>query len=227
MKITLVLLFSVFVFSGCNIGTAVIFATAPEPSQEALYKLKQDEVTAVFVDDRRNIMQERGFVFVIAEAVNRSLEAKNLCNKLLPSRKTIGSIIQKDTYSEPLTVEAIGQLVGATQVIYIKIDAFGFVKEPRKSNLIPVSQASVKVIDLNEKKRVFPNEALQKDWHTISAKIERINPLQAAGETRYRREQLVELSKKLGEEVARIFYDHYLIERGDPSSLGNRLQRGR
>lgn len=222
-KYVYVLIFFSFFLTGCNIGSAVIYATTPEPRQEALYELKSDAVTAVFVDDRRNIMQERGFVFVIAEAVNRSLEERKLCNKILPARKTIGTIIQKDSYSDPLTIQSIGELVGAEQIIYVKIDAFGFVQEPNKSNLIPVSRASVKVVDLERKQRVFPSQSSEEGWHTVYAKIDRINPLQAAGETRYRREQLISLSKKLGEEISRVFYTHYLRERGDPSSLGNRL----
>ncbi len=123
---------------------------------------------------------------------------------------------QRDRNERLLPIEAIGEIVGAEQVIYVEMVSFvgspdGFT--PRASAV-----CRVKVIDVANRTRVFPAPDAEEPWQLVSVTTRAVDlELYRTPAGRRQIEQM--LAERLGDRVAKLFYRHV------PDELGSRLQQ--
>jgi hypothetical protein len=205
---TMVLLLACCGMSSCNLVAGVSYAFTPDPSQDAEYVLP-DRRTVVFVDDRRNVMHPTRLRRVIAERVTRDLLSNEILTIVVSPRDVMRVSAANDRHNEPLSVAQLGRAVDASVIIYIEMGAFGLTSDGRTAN--PRASCTVRVIDVEQKSRLFPTDEVA---HPIFTNLERIDPhrIESGGEIRKLAEELAE---KLGDSIAKVFYTHNTGRLGD------------
>jgi len=199
--ISISILVSCSLMSSCNIAAIATYLTSPDPHQDALYTLP-NVPTVVFVDDRRNVMHPVRLRRVIAEQVTSELLKREILTTMIAPRDAMRVSASNDKYNQPLPVNEIGKSVGASIVIYIEMTAFGLTSDGQTAN--PRTSCSLRVIDVDDKKRLFPtNDAA----FSVSESMKHVsaNRVTSSAEARGLAE---ELAVKLGDTIAKVFYDH-------------------
>jgi len=210
--ISITILVSCSLLSSCNIAAIVAYVASPDPSQEALFTL-QNVPTVVFVDDRRNVMHPVRLRRVIAEQVTNELLKRELLTTMIAPRDAMRVSASNDKYNKPLPVNELGKSVGASVVIYIEMKSFGLTSDGQTAN--PRTSCLLRVIDVDNKTRLFPtNEAS----FTVAESMKHIsaNRVTSTAEARALAE---ELAVKLGDTIAKVFYEH------TTGRLGEKLDR--
>ena len=206
--ISLAIVSSCALLSSCNIAAIAAYITSPDPSQDALYTLP-NVPTVVFVDDRRNVMHPVRLRRVIAEEITNDLLAKKILTTMISPRDAMRVSATNDKYNEPLPVNELGKAVGASVVIYVEMTAFGLTSDGQTAS--PRTSCSIRVIDVINKTRLFPtNEAS----FTVSESMKHVgaNRVTSSAEAR---ELAEELAVKLGNTIAKVFYEHTTGRLGD------------
>ena len=113
---------------------------------------------------------------------------------------------------KPLSIESLGRAVKAEQVIYVQITGFNvletsFVPKPK-------AVARVKVIDVINGTRTFPNPSISPDGASVEAELAQVSP-QAYQSPSGKRAIEQSLVLELAEHVAKLFYTHERIELGE------------
>ena len=207
--ITFTLLFVVTaLLSSCNIGAVAAYLTTPDPEQEALFILPNVS-TVVFVDDRRNVMHPVRLRRVIAEQITNELLKRKIITTMISPRDVMRVSAANDRYNSPLPVNELGKSVGAATVIYVEMIAFGLSSDGLTAN--PRTTCSIRVIDVENRKRLFPEDPA---GFTVSESMQHItaNRVTTSSDAR---ELAEELAVKLGDAVAEVFYDHVIGRLGD------------
>ena len=200
---------------GCNIVAPIVVATAPEPTVPAQYEL-EDRPTLVFVDDRDGVLVPAGLADVIADRASEQLMLQEIITSAIRPRDATAVARTKDRANNLMPIDSIGEAVGAEQVIYVEIASLS--EAAADEQLAPVATARVKVLDIVSKKRVFPAEGVAAfDYHTVNAKIGQVDEeMYRTASTRRKVRETMAL--QLGDEIARLFYEHKA-----PDRLGERL----
>lgn len=196
------------VLSSCNIAAVAAYITSPDPSQEALFKLP-NVPTVVFVDDRRNVMHPVRLRRIIAEKVTDDLLAKKILITMISPRDALKVSSTNDKYNEPLPIGELGKAVGASVVIYIEMTAFGLTSDGQTAN--PRTTCAIRVIDADNNKRLFP---LDKAALSVSESMKHIGPNRVTSSADARK-LAEELATKLGDSIAKVFYEHATGRLGD------------
>lgn len=206
----LALLFAFITCTGCNIigGTAQVFA--PPEKVEAKYELP-DKTTLIVIDDPRGLVNSPSTVRRIASATRNVLETEEII--------VLGGFVGQDelaVYREELgdkyvttSLAALGIHLKARQVIHAEIT--GFQMELGGNVIRPAISMNVKVFDLDERARTFPQV---KDPETGVDLGESVYPLQSqmpakdlTGQSASRSIALRNLADQAGRDIARLFFD--------------------
>lgn len=184
------------------------YITSPDPKQDALFTLP-NVPTVVFVDDRRNVMHPVRLRRVIAEHVTDELLAKKILTTMISPRDAMRVSATNDKYNEPLPVSDLGKAVGASTVIYIEMTAFGLTSDGHTAN--PRTSCSLRVIDAFNSERLFPIDVAA---FTVSESMKHIGPNRVTSSSEAR-ELAEELAVKLGDSIAKVFYEHTTARLGE------------
>lgn len=211
--ITPLMLACVILSGGCNIVGPVAAAVAPPPTVAAEYTL-QDRPTVVFIDDRENVVNPISFRRVIADKVSEDLMTKKILSRTIRPHDALAVASHYDRSNQVMPIDAIGRAVGAEQVLYIEMVAF--VDHIDRNTPRGYASARVRVIDVENRKRLYPPEDADVPYRQIDVMTGEMKP--EAYHTRATRMQVFDtLAKETGSTVAKLFYKH------EQRELGGRL----
>jgi hypothetical protein len=200
---------------GCNIVGPVAYIVDGPPTKEAEFKLP-DVPTVVFVDDRDSVVSPVSLRRIIADTASENLLVDQplvrgpVLKTVIASQDAMALAARQDRKDSMMSIEKIGESVGAEQVIYVNMVSFkdtpdGFT--PR-----PVAVCEVKVIDIVNNRRLYP-EGGNQDARVVQTMIREVDP--SLYSTRSSRLKVFEaLALEVGQDVAKLFYKHEIRELG-------------
>jgi len=203
----LALLLTLIASSGCELFGPILEAGRENPP---VYTLPKDKVTAILVDDPQNLLTDPLLRGIIASRIKFELEQNKVATTIVdPSAVTrLESEMTGTYYTTPTDV--IGRKLGADQVISIYIEQHVLRSTP--ATYKPSIRARVKVIDVNDAKRLFPPlladnpedpTAARRGWLVETAMRESAPLEEGRGEEAI---LLKRLSDRFGRDVARLFF---------------------
>jgi len=199
---------------GCNVLTAASFVVRPEPKTQAAYELK-DVPTVVFIDDRRNRISPTRLRRTIAEEATIVLMEEDVVSEsnMIPARDAIRVSSKHDRAGNLLSVHAIGEAVGAEQIIFVSVDEFALTRDGQTPE--PQSMCRVRVIDVKNETRVFPDPGGNStyDYHQLKVDIPNVDP-HGFNTISIRNDLNDRLAIETGDQIAKIFYTHITSELG-------------
>ncbi|TVQ50913.1 MAG: hypothetical protein EA377_13615 [Phycisphaerales bacterium] len=207
--------------AGCNIVGPVAAVVAGPGSIEAEYRL-EDRPTVVFVDDRKNTMNPIALRRVIADRVTEELMRRNLVTQMISPTDAMNYAAAHDSAKNVIPVDVVGRAVGAEQVIFIEM--LGFADQTAEQRSRGVASFQVRVIDVENRERLFPtsgngegNFGSSAPARFLNANTRDISPEML--QSRALRTQVREmLANEVGDRVAKLFYKH------EARDLGGRLE---
>lgn len=200
---------------GCNILTAASFVVRPEPEVEAKYDL-EDRPTVVFIDDRRNRISPTRLRRVIAEEATTVLMEKEVVSEhnMIPARDAIRVSSKHDRAGKLLSVHAIGEAVGAEQIIYVNVDEFALTRDGQTPE--PKAICRVRVICVENEERLFPTSTAPGDYDYYQLVVDLPNVDPHGFHTISTRNDLNDrLAITTGDDIAKLFFTHMTSELGD------------
>jgi hypothetical protein len=212
LTIALMLLALALVIAGCNIAGPVAYFVGGPPSVNAEYKLP-DRPTVVYVDDRANTIGTNAPAIrrAIAEKVSEDLMVKKLVTTTISPRDAMGVVATSDRHGELMPIDAIGRAVGAEQIIYVQMLSFSGTSDGATPR--PTAVCRVRVIDVVERKRLFPPPDSQEASRLLEVNTREVDPamLRSAAS---RLKVYQALADETGEQIAKLFYKHEIKELG-------------
>lgn len=202
-----------FAAGGCNIlGPATYLVTGPG-TVDAEFEL-EDRPTVVFVDDRENRVNPVSLRRSIADKVSEELMSRELVTTTIRPADAMGVAARHDTREDVMPIDAIGREVGAEQVIYIEMVAF--TDRVNAETLRGLASCNVRVIDVVNRKRLFPSGDDEQPYRHVQAMTREIS--EELYRTRATRVAINEtVAEELGSAITKLFYRH------EPRELGGRL----
>lgn len=212
------LLTSLFILqfmAGCNIATPIAYVLHPEPQVSAEFTLS-NVPTVIFIDDRRNRINPTRLRRVIADEATTLLMEKGVISEqfMISPRDATVMARKQDRSGTIISLEKVGELVGAQQLIYIDVEQFALTYDGVTP--APRSISKVKVLDLVSGKRVFPDPGGEgtTDYFTLNVEIPSPSP-HGFHTAKIRNEMNDELALLTGERLAKLFYNYMESELGD------------
>ncbi|MCA9286615.1 MAG: hypothetical protein KDA22_15425 [Phycisphaerales bacterium] len=186
----------------CNIVGPVAFIIEGPPKTPAMFELP-DRPTVVFVDDRKNVLPRSSLRMVIGDTAAEALLTSKTLTKTISARDAINLARVQETGRKPMSIDAIGEAVGADIVIYVNMVSFG---EADLDGLPrPTAAAEVRVIDVVNDVRLFPVDVGSPQY--VQAVGDPVSPEMTRSASMVRQIEDV-LAARLGAEVAKLFYEH-------------------
>lgn len=189
---------------GCNIVGPLGYLVGGDPKVKPQFTLTPERKTVVFIDDRASVLPNRATRDRIAQAAQKALADEKLVrpDDLIPAERLL-PVITAERFGRPSGIVEVGEAVGADVVIYATLDAFSL--SPDGSQFAPVASFRVKVLDIKNKKRLFPTG--DQEWCpvTITPKVRPENPPKTLGERTAAERTLAE---QTGLGVARVFFEY-------------------
>ncbi len=200
----------------CNYLGPAAYLTMGQPKAAAQYELI-DRSTVVFVDDRMNAIPINSSRVrrAIADKVTMQLMTEEVLTTTVAARDAMVTARNRDRDGSLLSIEAIGEAVGAEQVIYVEMTSFrgspdGFT--PRATGSV-----TVKVVDAVNKARLFPPPDADKPAVVVYVVTQPFDiELFKTSQGRSQIETI--LAELLGDRIAKLFYPHI------PDEIGSRLE---
>lgn len=202
--------------AGCNILGPAAYLTMGQPKTGAQYELV-DRPTIVFVDDRMNAIPVNSSRVrrMIADKVTMDLMNEEILTQTIKPRDAMALARNSDREGSLLSIEALGDRVGAEQVIYVEMMSFR--GSPDGVTPRAIGLCRVKVIDTANRSRLFPPPESERGWIEVRAISQPFSP--ELFKTTEGRSQIQELlANLLGDRIAKLFYEHI------PDELGTRLE---
>ena len=200
---------------GCNIIAPAHFIISGPPKRDAMFELEKRK-TVVFVDDRQSQIPLRAAQ--IRRIISRSMTTKLMDNikslegEMIDGGDAISLARNVDRRGELLPVGEIGKTVGADIIVYVEIQAFVLTTDgvtPR-----PTAVAGVRVLDVVNRKRLFPaDDSTSQSWR-VTSELEPFSPEAASSEAGQLKIYQA-LAEKLSDDLAKLFYRHVVRELGD------------
>jgi hypothetical protein len=210
-------LLGVTILGGCGaLGWA---AQIFKPKTPAVFRLA-NRPTLVMVDDTQRHLGQPVFVRVMSEQIGRLLLDEKVVTQIVPMKKLDALMAKVGDEFDRLGVDQIGQAVGAEQVVHVHINSA--ILYPQPSLLQPTGVAFVKVIDVVNRRRLFPDNADQEYDQTIGTvsprgfkvKVEFLPRGSADEDDATQRKIMNQLALRLGRDCARLFHDYMPREPG-------------
>ncbi|MCH2142304.1 MAG: hypothetical protein MK077_04830 [Phycisphaerales bacterium] len=197
----------------CNIAQAVDAVTRPDPEIKAKYEIS-DRTTVVIVDDPGSHVNPVRLRREIASSATEKLLQRRAISDMIDPRDAFQVARKLDKPGDPVSLDDIGRAVGASQLIYIEVIGFGIQQGPR--GLQPRADLRVKLIDVDGRRRLFPADDGSGGSFGASVSVSVTQQeLQSIGVDRLNEAQM-ELAKRSGVAVARLFVNTKYTPSGDP-----------
>ena len=201
--------------TACNIlGPAAYFAFG-QAKVEPVYVLV-DRPTVVFVDDRTSAipLNASSVRRMIADHVSTELMKQEVLTETISSRDAMALARDRDREGALLSIEQIGEAVGAEQVIYIEMISFR--GSPDGATPRPTASCRLKILDVANRTRIFPAPDANHGWQDVMVTSPAISPELYQSRAGRRDIQRL-LSLLLADRIAKLFYPHI------PDEIGSRL----
>jgi len=195
---------------GCNIVGPASYIISGPPSVDAEYELA-DVPTVVFIDDRHNVVNPISLRRAIADKASEDLMMKKILAKTISGQDAMTLATQRERNNQIMSIEDIGKAVGAKQVIYVEMLQFQDILPDYTPR--PTSACRVRVIDVENRKRMYPAEDAQEPSRLVQASTREVNPELYRTRTG-RVETLQALAITTGEEIGKLFYKHEIKQLG-------------
>lgn len=200
----------------CNILGPAAYLAMGQAKMPPMYVL-EDRPTAIFVDDRNNAIPINSSRTrrTIADTISQELMGLQLVTKVIRPADAMALVRSQDREGQLLSMQAIGEAVGAEQLIYVEI--LSFRGSPDNVTPQPSAACRVKVIDVVNHTRLFPAPDAERGWQDVAVKSPAVSPeLYQSTQGRRQIEQM--LATLLGDQVTKLFYEHI------PDEIGTRLE---
>ena len=206
----LFVLATILVSSGCNIVGPAAYIIEGPPKVEAAHVLA-DVPTVVYIDDRMNVVNPISLRRIIADKTSEVLMVKKALTTTISPQDAMSLAAKRERNSDILSMEEIGKMVGAKQVIYVEM--LNFQRSPDGNLPRPYAFCRVRVIDVENRMRVFPGPESQENSRGVQAMTREVDPETFRNSTT-RLKLYEELAVRLGDEIAKLFYKHEARELG-------------
>jgi len=197
---------------GCQIGGFVMSNVLPRPKIPAAFE-PPDQPTAVLVDDPHRLLPTVQLMPIIAGQVGGELEDNEVISEVIPP-----SLIEDLRASEPefarWPIDKIGRRVGARQVIYILIESYEMLETDTSEIYRPTASVRVKVVDVATGDRLFPKSDALGYPVTVQKHYRDAHDVGVGDRAVMARQ----LAARVGEDIARLFYEHKQPEVGSKIS---------
>ena len=202
----------VLMIPGCNIAGpayAIVHGPPKKPPEFVL----DDRPTLVFIDDRNNVLSRRNLRRQIADRTSEDLMVQEAVTQTIAPRDGL-AVAATETHGSPMSIDTIGRSVGAAQVIYVEMIAFALSADG--SSPVPMARCAVKVIDVENKTKLFPPAGSAEDARIMDIPAQPVSAqlYQSSATLRQIEDMLAEV---VGTEVGKLFYEHV------PRELGRNL----
>ncbi len=198
--------------AGCNIMIPAMWVAQGPPKKAAVFPdLPKDRKTTVFVDDRKNVVSRTQLRTQLADDVLQQLSREGVLADVVSGRELIAYVRRTETSKKRVSIEDLGNAVGAEIVIYVEMVSFDL--SPDGATPKPAASANVKVVDVKSKQRLFPPPGGEQAGYLVTAETEALQPgIYRTSAGRRTVEDLLE--KRLADQIAKVFYEH------EPSAFG-------
>ncbi len=207
---------SPFLLYGCNYAGPLLYAVQPEPTLDAQFTL-EDRTTVVFVDDRDGLLNPATLADVIADRASEELMINEVVTETIRPRDAMALARSRDQHTNLMSIDTIGETVGAELIIYVEIRSFAESRDQYTPQ--PTGSARIKVLDVVNNTRIFPaDDSDTGDFYIVQTNLGNIDrELYKSASTRRKIRETLALA--LGDDIAKVFYEH------KPSDLlGERLE---
>jgi len=198
---------------GCNIISPIAYIIGGLPKVDAEYEF-EERTTTIFVDDRANVIgpNARGIRLKIADQITQDLIEHDVLKPemIISPRDTLGLVMAKDRYSDRMPIDVIGREVGAEQILYIEMFAFG---QARDGTPKPATACRVRVIDVTNRVRLYPTDSTETS-RMVLAELPAIDP-SAYRDVSTKLKIYQKLAEVTGSQIGKLFYRHEARELGD------------
>lgn len=195
---------SASVVAGCNIVSPAAYLIGGTGMVEAEHDLL-DVPTVVFVDDRANVVNPISLRRAIADRVSQDLMSNKAVTVTISPQDALAIARQQERANQIMSIEDIGRAVGAKQVIYVQM--LQFQDTPDGTTPRPISSCKVKVIDVEQRVRVYPAGDADEDARQLQTVMSAVDT--ELYRTRAGRLSVFsELAATTGRDVGRLFYKH-------------------
>jgi hypothetical protein len=198
--------------SACNYVAGAAYIIGGQDEKPAEFELA-DRPTLVFVDDRVPVIKRKALQAAIGEKVSTDLMTEKKLSRTISPADAIALARQRDKHGNLMTIETVGESVGAEQVIYVQILAFNL--SPDNITPKPMAAAAVRVIDVVSKQRLFPGVESNQPDRVVQVSSDASTSQYGSEADRRKLEDA--LAQKLGWEIGRLFYEHI------PNEVGSRI----
>jgi len=190
---------------GCNVVTPIAYAIHGPEKINPTYTLPEHATTVVFVDDPSSKIAQRRLRYAMAETATSQLLEKRILTDMLEPRGIIAAAT-KDSHTKRMSITELGQSVGADIVIYAVVTNFSL--SPETGSYIPQASLRVKVIDVAEGKRVWPDTEFGFPLEIQIPQLPGLSPEGNAGQLAIEQQ----LAQRAGLGISQLFYRHEIGE---------------
>lgn len=186
----------------CNIVAPIGYLVHGPEKIEAVYDLDPAKTTVVFIDDTRSsVLPSRTVRSKIGEAAEAVLLNDAKIARMIAS-KDVMAVADREKYSRQMGIVELGEAVQADVIIYVTMDSFALVQETE--NYRPISACRIRVVDVKEKKQIFPQEVAKAHSLVVEAPY-RTGNLPANNE---RSRLYLEFADRVGKAIGNVFVKH-------------------
>lgn len=195
---------------GCQATAPILDPLFGNPGVEAVHE-PANVKTLIFIDDPSQRLPNVPMAGMIADRAARDLQANEAITDIIEPHKLDQLRLNQPGF-HTWAIDRIGRTLGAKQVIYVLVDSFVTSTVAEHGELArPVASVRVKIVDVTSGRRVFPDSP---DGHVLGVKFYYKQAIDNERGTR----QLLErkLADRVGEDLAKLFYDHKPRDSGEP-----------
>jgi len=191
--------------AGCNIVAPAFLAVHGPEKVNAVHQLDHTRTGVVFVDDPASRVSHRRLRTQIgAEATQVLLDKKAVLDMI--DTRSIMTVSAKDRHGEVLSMQELGEAVGADFIIHALVTEFTLSADGI-SNL-PTATMQVRVYDVLEQRTVWPPG--EGEMYPLTLQARQRPGFAPQGDQRLAAEG--ELADQLGLALAQLFYRHEITE---------------
>lgn len=201
---------------GCAVGGILGEAFAPKiPAQHKLAAVP----TLIMVEDRSLLLEDPDLTTFIANAIAADLRREKALQgaEIIRPSEVAKLMGEYGSDFEKMAIDAVGQRVGASQVLYVNIRQIRLMRAPGLYQ--PAAVAEVKVVNAVSRKRVFPRqesaEGIASGPRGVPVMAELPPDAADTGDRSQEAAIRQKLSRVLATEVAELFYAHQRRQPGD------------
>ena len=170
------------------------------------------------MDDRDGLLNPAMLADVIADRASEELMIHEVVTETIRPRDAMALARSRDQHSNLMSIDSIGEAVGAEQIIYVEIQTFAESRDAYTPQ--PIAAVRLKVLDVVNNTRIIPPPADggTEDFHLVQTNLGDVDrDLYKSASTRRTIRETLALA--LGDDIAKVFYEH------KPSDvLGERLE---